>query len=170
MFDDLVEGVKSHLEGVFSSKMDELVDHISELLSCCAKEMSIKSESDAVKILLSGIEMRFREEHGALIEAITEHTSSTKAQTSLLEALCNEARTINGKMDVICSLTARIEDIELNDATIANSIKGIKNNTDTVSSFISSLNDRRDRCNRAKWRNRGAREKTIDLRKESDVH
>ena len=56
--------------------------------------------------------MRFREEHGALVDAINAHTAATKAQTSLLEELFNEAKTMNEKMDRIRTDATRLEKIE----------------------------------------------------------
>ena len=99
MTDDAVQDVKAHVGGVVSAKMEELYERISGLLSGCAKETIVKQESDALKTLLCGIETRFGEEHAALVEAINAHTVATKAQTSLLDALFNEAKTMNEKMD-----------------------------------------------------------------------
>ena len=58
MSDDAVQDVKTHVEGVVSAKVDELFERISGLLSKCSKEANVK-ESDALKTLLCGIEMRF---------------------------------------------------------------------------------------------------------------
>ena len=143
MSDDVVEDVKVHVEGVVSTKMDELYERISGLLSACAKEANVKAESDALKTLLCGIEMRFREEHAALVEAINAHTAATKAQTSLLDALFSEAKTTNEKMDRLCSLTC-LEKIEGDVATIANEVMGVDNKMDVISSFVSSVNDHVD--------------------------
>ena len=109
---DAVEDLTTRVEGVVSAKMEELYERISWLLSGCSKEANVKDESDALKTLLCGIEMRFGEQHGALVEAINTHTAATKAQTSLLEELCNEAKTVNEKVGTLCSHATRLEKIE----------------------------------------------------------
>ena len=141
MSDDVVEDVKAHVECVVSAKMDELNERVSGLLSGCAKKANVKAESDALKTLLSGIEMQFGEEHAALVEAINAHTVATKAQTSLLDALRNGVKTVNEKMDLLCTHATRLEKIEDEVALIANTIKDVDNKTDTVLSFVSSLNE-----------------------------
>ena len=118
MFDDVIHDVKVHVENFVSATMGELV-----------------------KELLTGIEMRFQEEHVALVEAINAFTSAAKAQTTRLHTLCNDAHSINEKMDVLCSQTAALENINRDVATITNSVRGVENNTDTISSFILSLNE-----------------------------
>ena len=85
MFDDVVQDVRAQVVSVVSAKMGELEDRLSKLLSDCAKDARVRDESDALKGLLSGVEMRFREEHVVLVEAINELTAATKAQTALLE-------------------------------------------------------------------------------------
>ena len=57
------------------------------LLSGCAKEASVRDGSDALKVLLAGIEMWFREQHAVLIDAINAHTAATNAKTNPFEAL-----------------------------------------------------------------------------------
>ena len=52
-----------------------------------SKETIVREESDAVKVLLVGIEMRFREECAVVIEVINVHTASTNSQMRLLEEL-----------------------------------------------------------------------------------
>ena len=144
MSDDAVEDVKARVEGVVSAKMEELCERISEILSGCSKEANVREESDALKTLLCGIEMRFREEHRALVEAINAHTTATKAQTSLLEELCNEAKTMNEKMDPICTHATRLENVERYVETITNGVQGVEEKTDVVSSNVLSLNERVD--------------------------
>ena len=65
--------------------MEELNELFSGLVSCCAKESSVSMESDALKTLRVPIEVRFREEHAVLVEAINAHTAATNAQTCLLK-------------------------------------------------------------------------------------
>ena len=144
MFDDVVEDVKAHVERVVSAKVDELKERIAGLLSVCAKETSVREESDAMKALLSGIETRFREEHALLVEAINGHTEATKEQTKLLEALFGEAKTMNGKVDVLCSHTGRLENVERDVATTANAVKTVESNAGVVSTHVSTLNERVD--------------------------
>ena len=144
MFGDVVQDVKAHVESVVSAKMDKLEERVSELLSGCAKDATVREEADTVKVLLAGIEMRFREEHSVFVEAINAHTAATKAQTSLLEALFNEVKTMNGKMDVLCSQTARLENIERDVAAIVKSVQTVVDKATVVSSFISGLNEHVD--------------------------
>ena len=98
----------------------------------------------ARKVLLAGVETRFREEHTALVDAINELKAMTKAQTALLEALCGEVKTVNEKVDALCSHTGRLGDIERDVAAIAGSVQGVAKKTDAVSSFVSSLNEHLD--------------------------
>ena len=118
MFDDVVQDVKAHVESVVSAK------------------------TDAVKALLAGIETRFREEHTALVEAVNAHTGATKEQTNLLEVLCSEMKTMNEKMDVLCSHSARLENIERDVATTANAVEAVKDKSEVVSSLASTLDER----------------------------
>ena len=97
MNDDAVQDVKAHVESVVSEKIRKSENHVVELLSECTEEKSVREESDALKAILAGIEMRFREEHAALVEAIHAQTAATKAQTKLLEGLCGEVKTMNKK-------------------------------------------------------------------------
>ena len=135
MSDDAVQDVKAHVDGVVSAKMDGLYEHISGLLSRYAKEADVKEESDALKTLLFGIEVRFREEHGALVEKINAHTVVTKDQTSLLDALFNEAKTSNEKVDRLCTHATRLEKIAGDVATISNAVQGVENKTEAIPSF-----------------------------------
>ena len=144
MFGDIVQDVKTDVESVVSAKIGEQTESLEGLLSGCAKETSVRGESDALKVLLSGIEMRFREEHAVLIEAINVNTAATKVQTGLLEALYNEAKTMNGKIDVLCSHSARLQNVERDVATIANSVKTVEDKAGVVSTHVSSLNERVD--------------------------
>ena len=144
MFDDEVQDVRAHVESVVSAKMGELKERLSMLLSGCAKEECVRDEADALKVLLAGIETRFREEHTALVDAINAHTAATNAQTALLEALCDEVKTMSEKVDVLCSHTGRLGHIERDVAAIAETVQGVANGTDTVSSFISGLNEHLD--------------------------
>ena len=57
-------------------------------LSRCVKDMCVKDESDAVEMLLVGVETRLQGEHAARVDATGAHTAATNAQMSLLEALC----------------------------------------------------------------------------------
>ena len=144
MFDNVVQDVRAHVEGVVSAKMGELEGRLSMLLSVCAKEASVRDGSDALKVLLAGVEMRFREEHTALVEAINAHTEATNAQTALLEAVCGDVKVMSEKVDVLCSHTGRLGNIEGDVAAIAGSVQGIANGMDAVSSFISGLNGHLD--------------------------
>ena len=141
MFGDIMEDYKAHVEKVVSTKMEELNERISGLLSACSKETSIKAESDAVKAQLAGIEMRFRQEHIALVEAINAHTASTDSQTRLLEELCNEVKLMNEKVDRLCSHAVRLENIEGDVSNISNGVKGVAEKTEVVSSSVPSPNE-----------------------------
>ena len=144
MFDDAVQDVRAHAEAVVSAKMGELEERLSKLLSGCATEASVRDEADALKVLLAGVETRFREEHAALVDAINAHTEATNAQTALLEAMWGEVKTANEKVDVLCSHTGRLGNIEGDVAAIAKSIQVVANGTDAVSSYISGLNEHLD--------------------------
>ena len=103
MFDDVVQDVKAHVEGVVSAKIGELEERLSKLLSGCAKETCAKDASDMLKMLLAGIETRFQEQRMELVEAINEQKATINAQMTLLEALCVDVKTMNGKADILCS-------------------------------------------------------------------
>ena len=120
-------------------KTDELKELVSETLSCCAKETFDREGSDTVKVLLCGIDVRFREEHDILVEATNSHTGATNVQTSYLEALFNEAKILNVKMEEMYSHIVRLRDIEPDIATLSNVIGAIENKSATVSSFSSIL-------------------------------
>ena len=70
MFDDVVQDVRVNVERVVSAKVGELED-VLELMSGCPTEGSVKDESDMLKVLLAGVETRFREEHTTLVDAST---------------------------------------------------------------------------------------------------
>ena len=103
-----MQDVRAHVESVVSAKIDELEGRLSMFLSGCAKEASAREEADTLKVLLAGIETRFREEKTVFVDAINVHTAATKAQTSLLEALCGEVKTMNEKVGALCSHTDRL--------------------------------------------------------------
>ena len=144
MFGDVVQEVMAHVEVVVSAKMGELEERLSKLLSGCAKEASVREESDALKVLLAGNETRFREEYAALAKAINAHQDMTKEQMIQLDALCREVKTINEKLSALCSHTGRLGNIERDVAAISKSIQGVSNKTDTVSSFVTHLNKHLD--------------------------
>ena len=144
MFGDVVQDARAHVENAVSAKMDEMGERLAGLVSGCAKEGSAREESDALKVLLAGIETRFREEHTVFVEAINAHTGATKQQTNLLEVLCSEMKAMNGKMDVICSHTGRLENVERDVATTANAVKTVESNAGVVSTHVSTLNERVD--------------------------
>ena len=83
-----MQDVRAHVETVVSAKMGVLEERIFGLLSGCAKDASVRDESDALKVLLAGVETRFQEEHAALVEATNEQKAVTNAQTALLEVVC----------------------------------------------------------------------------------
>ena len=88
--------------------------------------------------------MRFREEHTALVEAINAQTAATKAQTGLIEVLCSELKAMNAKMDVLCSHTSRLENVEGDVATIKNAFQVVVDKAEAVSSRVSGLSDHID--------------------------
>ena len=143
MFHDVVQDVREHVESVVSEKMGELEGRLSTLLSGCAKETCVRDESDALKVLLAGVETRFRDENTALVEAINEQKAMTMAQTALLEALCHEVKAMNEKVDSLCSHTDRLANIERDIAAIAKSVQVVEKK-DTVSSFLSTLDEHLD--------------------------
>ena len=71
------------------------------------------------------------------VEATNECMMATKAQMSHLEAPCKEVRAMHVKHEVLCS-NVSYDDNEREFTAIANSINGVENKTDVVSSFISS--------------------------------
>ena len=121
-----MQDVRAHVEGVVSAKTDELEERLSKLLSGCAKEASVRDEADALKVLLAGVEMRFGEGQMALVEAINAHTAATNAQMILLEALCREVKTMNEKVDSLCSHAGRLGDVEGDVAPIAKTVQVFK--------------------------------------------
>ena len=139
MSDDVVRDVNTRVESVVSAKMGELEERLSKLLSGCAKEASVRDESNALKALLTRTETRFMEENTALVEAINAHTEATNAQTALLGALCNEVKTMNERIDVLCLHTGRLRNIEGDVAAIAGTIRVVENKADAVTLDTSSL-------------------------------
>ena len=142
MFDDTVQDVIAHVESVVSAKMGELEERLSKLLSGCAKEASVRDESDALKVLLVRIETQFSEEHTALVDALNANTAMTIARTALLKALCREVKTMNEKIDGLCSHSGQLGDIERDVAAITKPDQCVANRTDAASSFVSYLNER----------------------------
>ena len=108
----VVQDVRAHVEGVVSAKVGELEERLSKLFSVCTTETCVRDEADALKKFLAAIETRFWEEHTALVGAINAHTAATTAQTSLLEALLPEVKTMSEKIVVLCSHTVRLGHIE----------------------------------------------------------
>ena len=140
MLDDAVQDVRAHVESVVSAKTRELEERLSRILSWCAKDASVKDEADALKVLLAGVETRFREEHTALVGAISAHTAMTNAQTALLEALSRDVKVMNETFDALCEQRDGFGHIERDVAAIAKSVQAVEKKTDTVTSFVSSLN------------------------------
>ena len=103
MSDDVVQDVRAHVESIVSAKVGELEGRLSKRLSGCANEASVREESDTLNVFLAGVETRFWEGHAALVDEINEHTSGTNAQTAQLEVLCGEVKTMNDKIDFLCS-------------------------------------------------------------------
>ena len=141
MNDGIFHEDNAHCERVVSAKVGDLGGRLSELLSGCVTEACVKDESNALEVLLAGIETQFQEEHAALVDAINAHTAATNAQTSLLEALCGEVKAMNEKMDVLCSRTDRLGHIEGGVAAISKSVQGVVDGTDPVSSFVTGLDE-----------------------------
>ena len=98
MFDDVVQDVRAHVESVVSAKMGDLEGRLFKFLSGCATDASVRDGSDALKVLLAGVETQFLEEHMVLVDTINAHTAATNAQTALLEAVCGEVKAINEKI------------------------------------------------------------------------
>ena len=144
MFDGVVQNARAHVESVVTAKMGELEERLSKLLSGCAKDACVRDESDAMEVLLAGVETRFREGRAALVEALNALTTATKAQTALLEALFHEVKTMSENVDRLCSHTGRLGHIEQDVAAIAKSIQGVAKGTDAVSSLVTSPNEHLD--------------------------
>ena len=64
--------VSLHVECVVPPKVGKLERRVVGLLSVNVKK-TCQGESDALKVLLAGIETRFREEPTVLVEAVNEH-------------------------------------------------------------------------------------------------
>ena len=142
MFDDVVQDVRAHVEGFVSTTMGEVEEHLSGLLSGCAKETCVREESVVLKVLVAGAETLFREGHVAHVEAINEQKSMTNVQTSLPVALCGEVKVLNEKIDILCSHTERLGHIEWDVAAISSSVPSVEKKTDTVTLDISNLQER----------------------------
>ena len=84
-------------------RTDELKKLSSTLLSCCAKETSFSKESDALKILLARVEVRFPWVHTVLVEAINAHTAATN-EDECVEELWKEVRELHGNVDEFFTL------------------------------------------------------------------
>ena len=138
MFDDVVRDVRARVESVVLAKMSELGPCLSSFLSGHATEARVRDESDALKVLLAGVETRFGEEQASLAEAINAQKAMTKVQTSLLEALYSDVTTLNERVDVLCSHTGRLGHIERDAAAIAGTVLAVEK-ADTVTSFVSGL-------------------------------
>ena len=113
-------------------------------MSPYSKETTITEEADALKVQLAGIEIRFREEHTALVEAINAHTASTDSQTRLVEGLCQEVKLMNEKVDLLCSHAVHLENIDGDVSSISNGANGVAEKINVVSSSVSSVNERVD--------------------------
>ena len=79
VIDDVVQDVLARVERNVSAKMDGLKELLSGVLSCRAKETCVREESDAVKVLLSGMEIWFWPVHGGPVEVNNAHTSATRS-------------------------------------------------------------------------------------------
>ena len=126
MNDGIFHEDNAHCERVVSAKVGDLGGRLSELLSGCVTEACVKDESNALEVLLAGIETQFQEEHAALVDAINAHTAATNAQMILLEALCREVKTMNEKVDSLCSHAGRLGDVEGDVAPIAKTVQVFK--------------------------------------------
>ena len=102
------QGHNVRVETVVLAKVGELGGSVLQLLSSYAMEACVKDESDALKVLLAGVETRFREEHAAVVEAIGEQKAMMNEQTPLLEALCGEVKAVSEEVDPLCSHTGRL--------------------------------------------------------------
>ena len=136
MFDGDGQGNNKHVEHVISTKTEELEGCVLRLLSVCATETWVKDESDALKVLLAGVETRFREEHAALVEAINEQNAMMNLQMNQLDALCSEVKTMSEMIDSLCSHTGRLGHVERDVPAIAGTVQTVEKNADVVSSFI----------------------------------
>mgnify|MGYP004666785061 CR=1 FL=1 len=95
-----------------------------------------------MKVPFEAVETRFREGHAALIEAINAHTAATNSQTRLLEELCNEVKLTNEKACRRCTQALRFENIAGEVAAFSNALKGVAEKEGSVSSDVSSKNER----------------------------
>ena len=59
------------------------------------------------------------------IEAINEQNALTNAQTALLEALWSEVKAMTEMVDILCSHTGRLENIERDVAAIIKSDQAV---------------------------------------------
>ena len=53
-----------------------------------SEEDVVREKADALKVVLAGVETRFREGASSAWRGINAHTAATNAQTALLDALC----------------------------------------------------------------------------------
>ena len=120
--------------------MGELEVRLSKNLTGRAKEVSVRKEVDALKVLLAGVEILFREEHTALVNAFGAHTAVTKAQTAPL-CVCGEMRAM---VVVLCSHIVRLGNIKSDVAAIAGTVQAVENKANTVTPDVSSRNERID--------------------------
>ena len=144
MADNICQDVNAHVERIASVKMAELEERLSKFLSEYATEAYVKAATDALKALLAGTEVRFQVEHTALAEAINEQKAVTKAQTALLEALSREVKAMSETFDALCEQRDGFGNIEGDVASIAGTVQAVEKKTDTVTSFVSSLNNHLD--------------------------
>lgn len=59
-----------------------VMERLSGCLSGCVTEKCVKTESDALRVLLAGVETRFREEHGACLCDQRAHGGDERADCS----------------------------------------------------------------------------------------
>ena len=94
-----------------------------------------------MKVLLRGIETQFHEEYMTLIDAINAHTTSINSQTRLLEELCQGVQLMNENRKTLLACRASGE-YRTGRCSHHKCFPCVRDNTDTVSQFISSLNER----------------------------
>ena len=126
MFEDVVQDVGAHVEGVVSAKVGELEERLSLLLTVCATEACVGDESDSLKVLLAGVETWFREEHAALADTINVQRAMTKSQTGLLETLGKVKATCE-RTGIHCWHMVRLGNIEWDVAAIADTVQVVEN-------------------------------------------
>ena len=179
MIDDVCQDVNAYNERVIATKMGELEERLSRQMSGYATEKCVKAESDALKELLIGVETRFGEEHAALVEATNELKAMTKAQASLLEALCGDVKTVSEKVDALCSHTGQPANVEGDVAAKASNVLTVEKKADVVSPDVSSLqkpvddvrrvfNDKTDEARKAEEERRLAELKAQEERRKAE--